>query len=94
MKKFLSKFTQLDSGSSPMGGWSNAGMRRYDTICRTLLQARKEPAYAAAETAILPQIRQKNDITQNTLAEYLSQKRRVQPAAVSQVEEIAFAEEE
>ena len=94
MRKYLSKYTQLDAGSSPMGGWSNAGMTRYNTICNTIIQARKTPAYAEAETEILPSIREKNEVTQNTYEEYMNKTRRTQPTAVPQVQEIAFAEEE
>ena len=70
------------------------GMPRYNSMCNTILEARKKPEYAKAETEILPSIREKNDVTQNTYEEYMGKTRRTQQNAVHQVQEIAFVEEE
>ena len=92
-QKFSYKYTQLDSGSTPMGGWSNAGIKKFDTLCKAIKAERAKPKYQAAEQAILPAIRQLDRVEANTEEEFYSNNRRVLPTAVPLPEEIEFEEE-
>jgi hypothetical protein len=92
-KKFLAKYTQLDSGSTSMGGWSNAGMQKFDTLAKAIKAARANPRYQQAEQNILPRIRQLDRIEANTEEEFYQNNRRVSATAPPVTQEVAFEEE-
>jgi hypothetical protein len=76
-----------------MGGWSNKGIKKFDTLCKAIKAERAKPKYQAAEQAILPAIRQMDGVEANTEEEFYSNNRRVLPTAVPLPEEIEFEEE-
>ena len=92
-KKFLAKYTQLDSGSTPMGGWSNTGMQKFDTLCKTIKNKRAEPTYREAEQEVLPHVRQLDQVQATTEVEFLNSNQRVLTNAAPLPVKIVFEEE-
>jgi hypothetical protein len=93
MKKFQARYTQLDGGSTLMGGWSNEGMQRFHTLTTAIKAARAEPRCQPAEQEVLPRVRELDRIEANTEAEFLQNNRRVSARAPPTTQEVAFEEE-
>ena len=92
--KYLGKYTNIDSGSTIMGGWSHAGMLKFDTLTKQVKAARLTPECAALEAEALPGVRANNKVNYATLEELEQSKRRTPVSGVVPPAEIEFDEEE
>ena len=92
-RNFLAKYTHLDSGSTPMGGWSNTGMKKFNTLCKQIKAEHNKPKYNAAELEVLPLVCQLDGVQATTEEEFLNSNQRVSTNAAPLPVETVFEEE-
>ena len=77
--EFKTKYTQSDSGSSRLGGWSEEGKKQYMLYLKEVKKVRKDPKTLAFEEDFLKKLRAELGIEGKTHREQLLLKRRKRP---------------